>query len=577
MGECPELDDAGKTTISYFVGGAAVTDDDSGFGLDAYEPLFFNSQDWWAEQNAANPWKVTLTIAADPEYATIYYFCHIHAGMSAIIDITGSTASPAAGSLNPAVLSPALTGAEDQASAVAIYDAIVATDQKAINDYDEACGTHNTYAATTRSECESTHFLCGAGATGNYAACLEKVDCQMHHEMAISVPSGSGISKFATFARQMIPHHQNAVAMAKTLAKFHGASDYPTDEKTFGDTLIRSIINVQNKQIQEMQGWLDGNAALAGTSYNCYAGDTSDNDDDDHDDDDHDDHDHDDDDDNDEPCFPASAMVTRDDGSPARVDELKAGDRIMATDASGAIAFDTVSLLSIAQPQVEATYVSLTTRDATLTLTMEHHLPVGPSCCKNLMKAKDIAIGQAVWTAKSAATVVSKCAAGLTCESLTASLSLPSADALCFSPLLSFPSHHGCRYVVVDELIWCAGQSRSPRLVRSRQSLLAVASQSLMASSQLSTHSLASPSHTTASQSWKRPASRVSSAASTSRRASTLMDSRRPKRKLSGSRRPRRSWRLTLPSKIREDCRRRNHSTLCANEIHSRSVAMSII
>ena len=276
MGECPELDDAGKTTISYFVGGAAVTDDDSGFGLDAYEPLFFNSQDWWAEQNAANPWKVTLTIAADPEYATIYYFCHIHAGMSAIIDITGSTASPAAGSLNPAVLSPALTGAEDQASAVAIYHAIKASEQATLDAQDETCGTHSSASffadGADVGVCSGKEFLCGDGATSEYSKCLAAVDCQMHKDMAVSIPA-SDTSKFATFARQMIPHHQNAVAMAKILQKFDTADDYPTTEDQnldWATSLTSSIINVQNKQIQELVGWLDANADISGTSTNCY-------------------------------------------------------------------------------------------------------------------------------------------------------------------------------------------------------------------------------------------------------------------------------------------------------------------
>ena len=39
----------------------------------------------------------------------------------------------------------------------------------------------------------------------------------MHMDMAVHVPDGS--SKFATFARQMIPHHANAVAMAKVRAR----------------------------------------------------------------------------------------------------------------------------------------------------------------------------------------------------------------------------------------------------------------------------------------------------------------------------------------------------------------------
>jgi hypothetical protein len=98
----------------------------------------------------------------------------------------------------------------------------------------------------------------------------------MHHDMAVSVPSTS-TSKFATFARQMIPHHQNAVSMAKVLLKHHGDSDYPAEgtedqDEAWAIGLARGIINIQNFQIQQMQGWLESNGALAGDAENCYSG-----------------------------------------------------------------------------------------------------------------------------------------------------------------------------------------------------------------------------------------------------------------------------------------------------------------
>ena len=271
VGECPELGgEAAGTTLQYYVGGAAVTSDESGFGLDAYEPLFFNDQGWWGEQTA---FKVTLAIPADASYTKAYYFCHIHAGMSAEIEITGSTAAA------PTVLNAATLAGETEASALAIYAAIVAGHQKAVSNFDETCGTYQVFAAASGSNgilmCPSeNHLLCGAGSHGTFETCLKKIDCAMHYDMAVSVPSGS--SKFATFARQMISHHQNAVSMAKALAKHHTAGDYPAgtedQDMAWANGLIRGIINVQNSQIQQMQGWLDANAGLAGTSTNCYNG-----------------------------------------------------------------------------------------------------------------------------------------------------------------------------------------------------------------------------------------------------------------------------------------------------------------
>jgi len=264
-GECPELGGETPTTIQYHVNEIAVTTDESGFGLDAYEPLFFNSQDWWGAQKA---FKVTLTIPTTALYTKIYYFCHIHAGMSAEIEITGSAGGN--------VLNPDTLGKETEASALAIFDGIQAADQKSVSTHDQACGTYNTYAEDTKSSCKNSHFLCGDGAGGAYETCLEAIDCKMHHDMAVSVEAGA--SKFATFARQMIPHHQNAVSMAKSLIKFHGAADYANagatdpeeDDHAAAESLARNIINVQNAQIQMLQGWLDNNPGLAGASHKCY-------------------------------------------------------------------------------------------------------------------------------------------------------------------------------------------------------------------------------------------------------------------------------------------------------------------
>ena len=60
LGECPELGgEDGGTTIQYYVDGVAVTDDESGFGLDAYEPLFFFPQEEWVGE-----YSVELTVPA---------------------------------------------------------------------------------------------------------------------------------------------------------------------------------------------------------------------------------------------------------------------------------------------------------------------------------------------------------------------------------------------------------------------------------------------------------------------------------------------------------------------------------
>lgn len=46
-------------------------------------------------------------------------------------------------------------------------------------------------------------------------ALLRLADCQMHQEMAVDTSP----NRWATFIRQMIPHHLNAVGMAKLILK----------------------------------------------------------------------------------------------------------------------------------------------------------------------------------------------------------------------------------------------------------------------------------------------------------------------------------------------------------------------
>ena len=107
-----------------------------------------------------------------------------------------------------------------------------------------------------------------------------------------------------------------------------------------------------------------------------------------------------------DPCFPSTATVTKADGSAASIASLKEGDVIVAAAADGTLTTDTVSLLSIAKPEMMATFIRLKTAEAySLELTEEHHVPVGAACCSTLKQAKEIAVGETVWTVSGGATV----------------------------------------------------------------------------------------------------------------------------------------------------------------------------
>lgn len=95
-----------------------------------------------------------------------------------------------------------------------------------------------------------------------FISCVQALDCKMDHEMRVHESE----NPIATFMLQMIPHHQNAVNMAKTLLKFGQTSVGWDDEDADVEGLLMDIIAGQNMQIQSMQAWLDTHAADSPTT-----------------------------------------------------------------------------------------------------------------------------------------------------------------------------------------------------------------------------------------------------------------------------------------------------------------------
>ena len=127
--------------------------------------------------------------------------------------------------------------------------------------FDEMCGTHGLDAfQLPHDECPEK-FVCDVPSDNAelalFASCIDSMDCHMVHGMTTGVSANSAT---ALFLHQMIPHHQNAVNMAKALLK-HGHLDCAnmedeTDDCTL-EVILREIINNQNKQIQDMRGLLE--------------------------------------------------------------------------------------------------------------------------------------------------------------------------------------------------------------------------------------------------------------------------------------------------------------------------------
>ena len=97
------------------------------------------------------------------------------------------------------------------------------------------------------------------------------------------------------------------------------------------------------------------------------------------------------------PCFPSYATLRKADGTVARINALQEGDAVLASDRWGRLHYDTVSLFSLADPNTEATFLTLRTTDGVnLTLTPTHQLPVGRTCCATLKQAADVRLGDVV-------------------------------------------------------------------------------------------------------------------------------------------------------------------------------------
>merc|ERR1712060_570412 len=86
--------------------------------------------------------------------------------------------------------------------------------------------------------------------------CLEAVNCQMNYEMRVPVVSDSGEGVLVNFMHEMIPHHVNAVNMARFAMKFASTSPGYDDPDFAIPEMMLAIINAQNMQIQNMEAFL---------------------------------------------------------------------------------------------------------------------------------------------------------------------------------------------------------------------------------------------------------------------------------------------------------------------------------
>jgi len=211
------------------------TDSEDNFGLDDYEPEFFYPLLDWLGAN----YSIALLYPEDNDYEDdFFYFCHIHEFMTGRIKFIDSNGDP----LNP------------------VNTPIIPYDYQVPSAYDQTCGTFGLEEfQLPNNECPKK-FVCNqpGGAVGQFADCVDSMNCAMLVGMTTNVNDNNAI---ALFNHQMIPHHENAVNMCKALLKSGEADcddlEDEEDEACVINVICQEIINTQNAQIQTMRGVLE--------------------------------------------------------------------------------------------------------------------------------------------------------------------------------------------------------------------------------------------------------------------------------------------------------------------------------
>ncbi|KAL7502179.1 hypothetical protein ACHAWX_000484 [Stephanocyclus meneghinianus] len=211
------------------------------FGLEEYESMFQHPITEWIRYGKLSAY---LKFDANIEYTKdIFYFCHIHQFMAGRIKLLRN--------------------------GVAIQNSDIPElgyEYESPTGHDSICGSYGLNAyQLPHAECPQK-FVCDTEGQDEvlqqFSKCIDSMNCAMMAGMTSSVHGG--IDEIALFIHQMIPHHQNAVNMAKALLRTGRVQcDNLTDEDSEQapdcamEVILREIISGQNAQIQVMRGILE--------------------------------------------------------------------------------------------------------------------------------------------------------------------------------------------------------------------------------------------------------------------------------------------------------------------------------
>jgi hypothetical protein len=131
-----------------------------------------------------------------------------------------------------------------------------------VTPVDNVCGTSGLepYSFGEAHAC-SERYICGDLNT-DFEKCLDAMNCEMKTNMH-SYTTADHSDKIAVFMQQMIPHHKNAINMAKSLLKQAPAADIyaayedpeaPDDNGL--ENILYDIISVQSYQVHQFRNYL---------------------------------------------------------------------------------------------------------------------------------------------------------------------------------------------------------------------------------------------------------------------------------------------------------------------------------
>jgi len=230
--ELDEVEGAGE--LLYKIDDAATTCADAGdTGLDCYEPEFFLPREAWKAKTYTAELTITDDVAAKSKGGVLYYFCHIHSKMSGKIIIQN---------------------ADGSAYTPSTPDELTLYTPTTNDDFDTMCGTTDisAFKADGAKACNMNFF--GGNHDTDFEKCLHAIDCHMHWDMYTETTPDS--DKIVTFMQQMIPHHQNAVNMAKLVLKQETLANIAAADEGLED-ILHNIINTQNYQIHQFRNYLN--------------------------------------------------------------------------------------------------------------------------------------------------------------------------------------------------------------------------------------------------------------------------------------------------------------------------------